>query len=74
MAYMRDRYSKLSSDTEIPKETIRRFVQVLEDTLLAFRIPAFVPRVSTSGRVLRKQRFDNGVEAWPVIEALEALR
>lgn len=36
-------YSKLSSDTEIPKETIRRFVQILDDTLLAFRIPAFVP-------------------------------
>ena len=28
---------------EIPKETIRRFVQVLEDTMLAFRHPAFIP-------------------------------
>ena len=57
-------YSKLSSDTEIPKETIRRFVQVLEDTMLAFRIPAFIPRVATSRRVLQRERvllFDVGV-------------
>jgi len=57
-------YSKLSSDTEIPKETIRRFVQLLDDTLLAFRIPAFVPRVTTSRRVLQRERvflFDVGV-------------
>ncbi len=57
-------YTKLSSDTEIPKETIRRFVQILDDTLLAFRIPAFVPRVSTSRRVLQRERvllFDVGV-------------
>lgn len=57
-------YSKLSSDTEIPKETIRRFVQVLEDTLVAVRIPAFVPRVRSSRRVLHRERvllFDVGV-------------
>ena len=57
-------YAKLSSDTEIPKETIRRFVQVLEDTLLAFRIPAFVPRIRSSRRVLQRERvllFDVGV-------------
>jgi predicted AAA+ superfamily ATPase len=57
-------YSKLASDTEIPKETIRRFVQILDDTLLAFRVPAFVPRVRTSRRVLQRERvflFDVGV-------------
>jgi predicted AAA+ superfamily ATPase len=57
-------YTKLSSDTEIPKETIRRFVQILDDTLLAFRLPAFVPRVATSRRVLQRERvflFDVGV-------------
>ena len=57
-------YSKISSDTEIPKETIRRFVQVLEDTLVAVRIPAFVPRVRSSRRVLHRERvllFDVGV-------------
>lgn len=57
-------YSKLSSDTEIPKETIRRFIQLLEDTLVAVRIPAFVPRVRTSRRVSHRERvllFDVGV-------------
>lgn len=57
-------YSKLSSDTEIPKETIRRFVQILEDTLVAVRIPAFVPGVRTSRRVQQRERvllFDVGV-------------
>jgi len=57
-------YSKLSSDTEIPKETIRRYVQVLEDTMVAVRIPAFTPRVRTRRRVLQRERvllFDVGV-------------
>jgi uncharacterized protein len=57
-------YSKLSSDSEIPKETFRRFVEVLEDTLLAFRIPAFQPRTATSRRVSQRDRlllFDVGV-------------
>lgn len=34
-------YSKIASDSEIPKETIRRYYSILEDTLLAFRIPPF---------------------------------
>lgn len=57
-------YTKLSSDAEIPKETIRRFVQILDDTLLALRIPAFTPRARTSRRVLQRERvllFDVGV-------------
>jgi len=57
-------FSKISSDTEIPKETIRRFIQVLEDTLVAVRIPAFVPRVRTTRRVQHRERvllFDVGV-------------
>ena len=37
-------YSKMASDTEIPKETIRRFFTLLEDTLVTFRIPAYRPR------------------------------
>src|SRR5881409_393801 len=36
-------YSKLSSDVEVPKETVRRFVQLLDDTLLAHRLPPFRP-------------------------------
>jgi predicted AAA+ superfamily ATPase len=57
-------YSKLSNDTEIPKETFRRFVEILEDTLLAIRLPAFVPRRKTTRRVAQRDRlllFDVGV-------------
>ncbi len=49
-------YSKLASDTEIAKETIRRFFQILEDTLLAFRIPPFQPAKSPR-RVSQRDRF-----------------
>ena len=57
-------YSKLSSDTEIPKETIRRYMTILEETLLAFRLPAFRPRARLNRRVAQKDRyllFDVGV-------------
>lgn len=57
-------YSKLSSDTEIPKETIRRYVEILEDTLLAVRLPAFQPKLKTTRRVGQRDRvllFDVGV-------------
>jgi uncharacterized protein len=57
-------YAKLSSDTEIPKETIRRYVTILEDTLLAVRLPAFKPRLRTTRRVGQRDRlllFDVGV-------------
>lgn len=49
-------YSKMSSDCEIPKETIRRFFTILEDTLIAFRIPAFKPK-QTKRRVSQRDRF-----------------
>jgi predicted AAA+ superfamily ATPase len=56
-------YSQLASDTEIAKETVRRFFQILEDTLLAFRLPPFATghptrRVSQRDRILL---FDIGV-------------
>jgi predicted AAA+ superfamily ATPase len=50
-------YSKIASDSEIPKETIRRFVSILEDTLLLFRLPAFRPRTRTTRRVSQRDRF-----------------
>lgn len=56
-------YSKLSSDAEIPKETIRRYFSILEDTLVAFRIPPFRPKKSRR-RVSQRDRyiiFDVGV-------------
>lgn len=56
-------YSKLSNDAEIPKETIRRFFSILEDTLVAFRVPPFRPK-KTKRRVSQRDRyviFDVGV-------------
>lgn len=56
-------YTKLASDSEIPKETIRRFFSILEDTLLAFCIKPFRPR-NSSRRVSQRDRylfFDIGV-------------
>jgi len=50
-------YSKLSSDTEIPKETVRRYYGLLEDTLLIFRLPAFKPRLKLGRRVTQRDRF-----------------
>ena len=49
-------YSKISSDSEIPKETVRRFFTILEDTLVAFRIPSFKPFYSKR-RVSQRDRF-----------------
>jgi len=57
-------YSKISSDTEIPKETVRRFVALLEDTLLLFRIPPFHPKRKISRRISQREKillFDVGV-------------
>lgn len=57
-------YSKLSADAEIPKETIRRYVGLLEDTLLVVRLPAFTPRRRVSRRVSQRDKllfFDVGV-------------
>ena len=50
-------YSKLSSEAEIPKETVRRYVSLLEDTLLLFRIPSFQPRVKISRRLSQRDKF-----------------
>jgi len=57
-------YSKISSETEVPKETIRRYMGILEDTLLLFRIPAFRPRGRSSRRIPQRDKmllFDVGV-------------
>ncbi len=56
-------YSKLSSDSEIPKESIRRFFSILEETLIAFRLPSFQPK-NSKRRVSQRDRlffFDIGV-------------
>ncbi|MBI4352773.1 MAG: ATP-binding protein [Candidatus Omnitrophica bacterium] len=49
-------YTKMASDSEIPKETLRRFYSLLEDTLLVHRVPAFRPKDSAR-RVSQRERF-----------------
>ncbi|MBI5630462.1 MAG: ATP-binding protein [Elusimicrobia bacterium] len=49
-------YSKIASDSEIPKETIRRFYSILEETLIAFRIPPFKVKQSKR-RLSQRDRF-----------------
>ena len=50
-------YSKISSETEIPKETVRRYTTLLEDTLLIFRLPAFLPRRKITRRIAQRDKF-----------------
>lgn len=57
-------YAKLATDADIPKETLRRYVQLLDDTLLATRLPPFAARPRISRRVTQRERvllFDVGV-------------
>jgi len=49
-------YSKFSSDAEIPKETLRRFFGILEDTLIVHRIPPFRPKKNLR-RVNQREKF-----------------
>jgi predicted AAA+ superfamily ATPase len=49
-------YSKLASDSEIPKETIRRYVDILSETLLIFRIPGFT-EIHSPRRATQKEKF-----------------
>ncbi len=56
-------YSALASDSEIPKETLRRYFDILEDTLLIHRIPGFT-EVTSSRKALQREKilfFDTGV-------------
>jgi len=50
-------YSKVSSDTEISKETVRRFFSLLEDTLLIYKIPPYRGVEKTTRRVSQRDRF-----------------
>ncbi len=46
----------MASDAEIAKETIRRFYSILEETLVALRLPPFRPR-KASRHVSQRERF-----------------
>ena len=49
-------YSKLSSYSEIPKETLRRYVDSLEDTLLIHRLSGFT-NTSGSRKAVQREKF-----------------
>jgi len=49
-------YSQLASDSEIPKETIRRYYEILSDTLLVHRIPGFTD-IQGSRKAIQKEQF-----------------
>jgi predicted AAA+ superfamily ATPase len=49
-------YSKWASDSEIPKETIRRYMDILSETLLIHRIPGFTD-ISSSRKAIQKEKF-----------------
>ena len=49
-------YSKLSSDSEINKETIRRYFDILQDTLIVERIPPYTD-VPSARKARQKDRF-----------------
>jgi predicted AAA+ superfamily ATPase len=49
-------YAKIASDSEINKETIRRYFSILEDTLLIYRIPSYGKFV-TARKVRQKDKF-----------------
>lgn len=56
-------YSKLSNDSEIPKENLRRYFDILDDTLLVHRIPGFT-NIKGTRKAMQKERilfFDLGV-------------
>ncbi len=56
-------YSKLASDSEIPKETIRRYVDILTETLIIHRVQGYQNPVAER-KVLQREKylfFDVGV-------------
>jgi predicted AAA+ superfamily ATPase len=49
-------FSSLASDSEIPKETLRRFYDILCDTLLAHRIPSYTA-IKSKRKATQKEKF-----------------
>jgi len=49
-------YSKVASDAEIKKETVRRYMEILQDTLLVELVPSFTA-VDKNRRARQKDRF-----------------
>lgn len=49
-------YSQWASDSEIPKETIRRFMDILSETLLIHRVPGFT-QIRSTRKAIQKEKF-----------------
>lgn len=49
-------YSSLASDSEIPKETLRRYFDILSDTLLVHRLTGYTA-ISGNRKAIQKERF-----------------
>lgn len=49
-------YSKIASDAEIKKETVRRYFSILEDSLIVERIPSYTD-IKNKRRARQKDRF-----------------
>jgi uncharacterized protein len=49
-------YTKLASDSEIPKETLRRFYDILSETLLGYRLPGFTD-IKGTRKAIQKEIF-----------------
>jgi predicted AAA+ superfamily ATPase len=49
-------YSQLASDSEIPKETIRRFMDLLVETLLIYKVPSFENK-QIDRKIIQREKF-----------------
>ena len=49
-------YTQMASDSEIPKETLRRYYDLLVDTLLVHRIPSFTG-ISGGRKAVQREKF-----------------
>lgn len=49
-------YTKLASDSEIPKETLRRYLDILSETLIIKKIPGYT-HIHSSRKAVQKEKF-----------------
>lgn len=49
-------YSQMASDSEIPKETLRRYVEILSETLIIHRLPGY-SKIQGTRKAIQKEKF-----------------
>lgn len=49
-------YSQLASDSEIPKETLRRYLDILSETMIIKKIPGYT-EINSSRKAVQKEKF-----------------